>query len=159
MRIKVPFGYRRCYTCQVNVKGRRTQVCPTCQGHLGKNHPKPIEEIQAEGTRTVFSYPEGYTIPDNGIQLIHIPAGEPPIKLIPSEGLDFPSDDDLREWGGNVRQEMINNGLYIRNDGLTYWARKQLNKSSQYAPRGDEMIYVGMVLGELPDITTRTIPA
>jgi hypothetical protein len=53
---------------------------------------------------------------------------------------------------------MIDKGLYLRNAGLIYWARKQLNDKLQYAPRGDEMLYVGKVLGELPDITTRTVP-
>jgi hypothetical protein len=76
MKIKIPFGFRRCYNCQINVKGRRTQTCTTCGGHLGKNEPKPKLESEAgETTRTVFSFPQGYNIPDDakGIQLANAP--------------------------------------------------------------------------------------
>lgn len=159
-------GYKTCPQCKNEVAGPRTKVCPTC-GHsfgfkLSTTTGEPVIHTNEEGmtTRTVFSYPPGYTFPtDKTLQKIHIPAGSPPIALRLPEGETFPSDDTLLQWAGNVRQELIYKGQYIFNTGLIYWARKAVSALGHFAPQGDEMKYVALVLSGLPDITTREVPA
>lgn len=159
-------GSKTCSNCKAEVAGPRTKVCPACSAPFEFNTGNTVQVIGDDGqpvlidtTRTVFSYPDGYIFPDGkAIQNVHIPAGTCPIKLLPAEGEEFPSDNTLLEWAGDVRQEMLNKGLYLRNKALTYWARRELSAVADFAPRGDEMVYVGMVINEMPDIVTREIP-
>lgn len=160
----MPQGYKICPGCKAEVAGPRTKECPKCGAAFGFKLATPTGEpvihTNSEGQemRTVFSYPEGYENLDKPMLRIHIPAGECPVQLRCGEDETFPSDDTLLQWAGNVRQAMINKGVYIRNTGLIYWARKQMGRFGTFAPRSDEMRYVGLVVGGLPDITTREVP-
>lgn len=161
-------GSKTCTNCKAEVAGPRTKVCPSCgtefafanQVRIIGENGEPVLIDSSEATRMVFSYPDGYQYPET-TELLHvsIPAGPCPIPLRGTEDGSFPSDDKVIDWAGDVRQEMINKGMYLRNKALIYWARTELNKRNQFAPLGDEMVYLGLVINQIPDITTREIPA
>lgn len=162
----MPKGFQTC-DCGALVRGARTLVCPECNGDLKKDKKmaidvEPDNTADSDGsvTRTVYSFPEGYCIPDSRLILVHIPAGIPPIRLGSEVDGSLPDDDALTEWAGNVRQELITSkNQYIKNPGLVYWARQELNGSHAFRPSGDEMKHVGLVIGSIPDITTRQVEA
>jgi hypothetical protein len=159
----MPHGYKTCPNpkCKAEVAGPRTKVCPKCEMPFGIKVVTKLgePEIVTEGFRKVFSLPEGYSYPDNGqLNYVNITAGPPPMRLKAAENDSFPADDTILDWAGNVRQAMIDKGQYVRNSGLVYWARKELDRIGRFAPMGDEMLYVGLVINGLPDITTREVP-
>lgn len=156
----MPKGCKTC-VCGAVVRGPRTLTCPECGTSLKKERSEveSVAETSEAAIRTVFSFPDGYNIPNSKLLLVHIPNGTPPIRLRCAEGETFPGDDTLIQWAGDVRQAMIHQGKYIKNPGLVYWARHEINADHAYPPGGDEMKYVGLIIGNMPDITTREIPA
>lgn len=160
-------GSKTCTNCKAEVAGPRTKICPACstpfafanQVQIIGENGEPVLVDTETATRMVFSYPDGYQYPETELIRVSTPAGACPISLKLSEDGSFPSDDKVIDWAGDVRQHMIGKGLYLRNKALVYWARTELNKRNQFAPLGDEMVYVGVVINQIPDITTREIPA
>lgn len=136
-------GYKTC-KCGAEVKGVRTLICPVCESSF----------FTERTHKTVYSLPGGYDLPDGPIERIDTPAGSPPLMMNYD---DFPADDDILEWAANVRQDMLNKGVYVTNNGLAYWARKVINNDFKFPPLGNEMRHVGTIIKGMPDVTYKEI--
>lgn len=142
---KIPFGWKACRHCNELVHGRRTLICPHCQGNLAKLDSPNSDSLNEDGeaVRLVWNLPGGYNIPEGHINRVTIPAGVPPIALT--------SDDDeiMLEWAQDVRQALLNDNVYIENPGLIYWAFRTF---------GGNHSHIKATLGSLPDIVYKEVP-
>jgi hypothetical protein len=159
----MPKGQKTCPNdgCQA-VMGPATKVCPSCgkpaskpakpetnTSHMERppaNAPSGRDEERKEITR----FPDGLILPSEGaIDIIGVPAGEPPVKLTAEDG-EFPTDDEIYDWAMQIRQEMLKNNQYLTNNGVRYWARKELE--NKFEPDSLQMKYLKLFIGALPDV-------
>lgn len=155
----MPKGQKTCPNdgCHA-VMGPATKVCPSC-GKPASKPPNPesntshIERPPANAPserKEVTKFPDGLILPADGvIEIIGVPAGEPPVKL-KSEAGEFPSDEVIYDWAMQIRQEMLRKNQYLTNNGVRYWARRELE--SKFEPDSLQMKYLKLFIGALPDI-------
>lgn len=144
----MPKGQKEC-KCGATM-GPRTKVCPNCHAVLIAD-TKVIDDngnvVDLKETRNVFSYPEGYTIPENILMIrVAFPSGECPIKLKPAEWETVPGIDTIAEWAIRVREKMIPQGKFLTNSALIYWGK-------QYA----DYKTVKEAISGIPDVTYKVI--
>lgn len=145
----MPKGQKQC-KCGATM-GPRTKVCPKCEAVL----IQPNQIVDEDGnaiivpkTRTIFSYPEGYNIPDTPMIRISVPAGECPVKLT---DLD---EENIIEWAIKIREKQIPIGHFMTNNAIMVWARQQLAKLSSTKADLDR---VRSLIMNLPDVTYKTV--
>lgn len=150
----MPKGQKSCPKCQGAVTGPRTLVCPHCNQYIGKEKGESVPLDPATATTNLLkTMPGGYNVPAGKIQVVRVPAGKCPLTLCLTGDGQLPDDDTIVGWAMDVRQHMLNKREYLTNEALIYWARTQLNPALQFAPKGDEMEYLKLTIGEIPDIT------
>lgn len=157
----MPKGQKTCPNdgCHA-VMGPATKTCPSC----GKPASKPQnsetktshrEELPAQipnaERKEITRFPDGLVLPANGIiEIIGVPAGEPPIKLKTGDDRSFPADEEIYDWAMQIRQHMLKNNQYLTNNGVRYWAKLQLE--DKFEPDSIQMKYLKLFVSTLPDI-------
>lgn len=155
----MPKGQKTCPHPGCNaVMGPATKTCPSC----GKPASKPQnsetktshrEEPPANALserKEVTKFPDGLILPADGvIEIIGVPAGEPPVRL-QSENGEFPSDEVIYDWAMQIRQEMLRKNQYLTNNGVRYWAKLQLEE--KFEPDSIQMKYLRLFVSTLPDV-------
>lgn len=152
----MPKGQKEC-KCGATM-GPRTKICPNCKAVLIQDVETVDENgntIVAKNTRNVYSYPEGYVIPE-GVNMLRIsvPFGIPPIKLKPGIDETIPGSDTIVEWAINVREKMIHDGVFLTNCGLLYWARQEFNR---YPTDRDTIMMIKQAISTIPDVTYKVV--
>jgi hypothetical protein len=160
----MPKGQKTCPNdgCHA-VMGPATKVCPACGKPVEKIGKKAQnqetgaskrEELPAyasgEERKEITRFPDGLILPPAGtIDIIGVPAGEPPVRLKAEDG-DFPTDDEIYDWAMKIRQEMLQKNQYLTNNGVRYWARRELE--SKFEPDSLQMKYLKLFVSTLPDV-------
>lgn len=152
-------GRKPCRHCGEMVTGARTKTCPHCQKDISKEPETVLINGEAVPiTRRTFRLPDGFNPPGGvRIQLIGVPLNNPPIPLRPSESQEFPSPDDIMDWAMQIREKETQQGIYIMNEGLLRWARKQTNGDLKYKWTSPEMKLLRSIIMGLPDVTFKEI--
>jgi hypothetical protein len=159
-RSDMPKGQKTCPNdgCSA-VMGPATKVCPSCGKPASKpakpeSNTSPERELPAyasgEERKEITRFPDGLILPAAGtIDIIGVPAGEPPVRLKAEDG-EFPTDDEIYDWAMQIRQEMLKNNQYLTNNGVKYWARRELE--SKFEPDSLQMKYLKLFVSTLPDV-------
>jgi hypothetical protein len=147
----------RCPACSETLAGARSYFCDACGFNVQADRERKRAEkdaviaaklaAKANPNKKIYTMPDGYQYPEAPFQRIAIAAGDPPIKLkIDEEDSDVV--DTVINWAMNTRQTLLTQrSIYLTNDGLIYWLRKQLDR-----PSAD----IINAVRTLPDITYRS---
>lgn len=141
------YASKRCHACGVEFPKRAKEIVVKVE--KVKEDPIDYNQPELQHKSEKWDLPKRYNYP-SFLRNENLTFCEYPCPTMLKYKGSFPEDHEVIEWAHEVRQSLISFRFVYPNNGcLFYYLREQFK--GKFAEQSDEMIYLRMLIEELPD--------